>query len=191
MKRNLIIDDIVLKSYDKNYFISEFGDVYSRYSKKFIKHQIDKDGYHRVDIHGKHIKVHKLVYLTWVGTITEGSVIRHLDDNKNNNHYSNLVLGSCQDNVHDCVANQHRVGNIYYLTIEDTQTNKIITFCPANEFFDYCGHSSSSGSVNRVFNKNWFRSRYNIISYKRIKNLEQFLLLKGVTTKPDECKVVG
>ena len=32
---SLIIDGKILKSYDNIYYVSEFGDVYSTYSKKF------------------------------------------------------------------------------------------------------------------------------------------------------------
>ena len=81
------VDNKILIGYDENYYISAYGDVYSKISKKFLKHYIDHDGYHRVDIHSKHIKVHKLVYLTWVGEIKNGNVIRHLDDDKDNNFY--------------------------------------------------------------------------------------------------------
>ena len=45
---------------DPTYYIGEYGEVYSTYSKKFLKQSIDLDGYLRVDIHGKHKKVHKL-----------------------------------------------------------------------------------------------------------------------------------
>ena len=72
---SLIIDGKILKSYDNIYYVSEFGDVYSTYSKKFLKHSIDLNGYHRVDIHSKHMKVHILVYLTWVGPIQNGFLL--------------------------------------------------------------------------------------------------------------------
>ena len=109
----IIIENKILKPYDKNYYVSEYGDVYSLYSKKFLKHQIDCDGYHRVDIHSKHIKIHKLVYLTWIGNVKKGEQINHKDDDKNNNHYSNLYIGSQKENIQDCIKNNHRVGNTH------------------------------------------------------------------------------
>ena len=65
----IIINEKLLKKYDDNYYVGEYGDVYSLYSRKFLKHNIDKDGYHRVDIHSKHVKIHKFVYLTGIGKI--------------------------------------------------------------------------------------------------------------------------
>ena len=165
--KEIIIDNKILKQYDDNYFISEYGEVYSLYSKKFLKHQIDCDGYHRVDIHSKHIKVHKLVYITWIGNIKREEQINHKDDNKNNNHYSNLYAGSQKENIQDCIKNNHRIGNIHYLTIYDKKENKVLTFCPASEFIQYSGHSCANGSVKRMFTRNWFKTRYEIIDYNK------------------------
>lgn len=61
----MIYNDKEFRSYDDDYYVSEHGDIYSRFKKGCLKHGVDCDGYHRVDIHGKHIKVHKLVYETW------------------------------------------------------------------------------------------------------------------------------
>lgn len=176
----IIINEKLLKKYDDNYYVGEYGDVYSLYSRKFLKHNIDKDGYHRVDIHSKHVKIHKLVYLTWIGKIENGKQINHKDDNKNNNHYSNLYTGTQQQNIQDCIKNNHRQGNIWYLTIYDKQTKRCVTFCPASDFIVYSGHSCMNKSVKRMFNKNWFKKRYEIIDYKK----------KSVTTMGDECSPV-
>lgn len=163
------------------YYVSEDGEVYSTYSKKLLKHNIDLNGYHRVDIHGKHMKIHKLVYLTWIGEIEKGKQINHYDDNKDNNHYSNLYQGTQKENIHDCIRNNHRKGNIHYLTIYDKERDKILTFSPANKFIKYSGHPCGNGSVKKMFERNWFKKRYEIIDYKK----------KSVTTKADECRLVG
>lgn len=176
----IIINEKVFKKYDETYYVSEDGDVYSLYSKKCLKHSIDKDGYHRVDIHSKHIKIHKLVYLTWIGEIDDGKQINHKDDDKNNNHYSNLYIGTQKQNIQDCIKNNHRQGNIWYLTIYDKQTKNVITFCPASDFIAYSKHSCTNKSVKRMFGRNWFKKRYEIIDYKK----------KSVTTMGDECSPV-
>lgn len=166
MKR-IIVDDKILNQFDETYFVSEFGDIYSTYSNKFLKHSIDLDGYHRVDIHRKHIKVHKMVYLTWIGEIPTGKQINHKDDNKNNNHYTNLYAGTQKENISDCIKNGNRKGNFHYLTVLDKETNEVITFSPCSEFIKYSGHPCANGSVKRMFNKNWFKVRYEIIDYKK------------------------
>lgn len=185
---SLIIDGKILKSYDNIYYVSEFGDVYSTYSKKFLKHSIDLNGYHRVDIHSKHMKVHILVYLTWVGPIQNGLQINHRDDNKDNNHYTNLYAGTQKQNINDCINNGHRCENTYYLTLFDKYINQVITFCPASDFIEYSGHPNSNGSLKKMFCKHWFNMRYEIIEYKRVPSYEE---LKSVTTIGDECNQVG
>ena len=177
----LIINEKIFKPYDESYYVSEDGDVFSLYSKKILKHTIDHDGYHRVDIHGKHIKIHKLVYLTWIGDLRQGEQINHKNDDKNNNHYTNLYAGTQKENIQDCISNGHRMGNIWYLTVYDKDTKKIITFCPASDFIEYSGHSCRNRSIKRMFNRNWFKKRYTIIDYKK----------KSVTTIEDECTQVG
>lgn len=177
----IIINEKIFKPYDDMYYVSADGDVYSKYSNKILKHNIDLNGYHRVDIHGKHIKIHKLVYLTWIGELKSDCQINHKDDNKNNNHYTNLYAGTQKENIQDCISNGHRsTTNIWYLTLYDKEKNKIITFSPASDFIEYSGHSCKNGSVKRMLTKNWFKKRYKIIDYKK----------KSVTTMVDECKPV-
>lgn len=187
IKDSLIIDGKLLKKYDDMYYVSEYGDIYSTYCKKFLKHAITIYGYHRVDIHGKHMHIHKLVYLTWIGEIPEGKQINHKDDDKDNNHFSNLYAGSQKENIRDCIDNNHWCGYTYYLTVFDKKVNKVLTFCPAKNFIEYSGHSNKSGNLNKFFKKNWFKKRYDIIEFKRVKNKEE---LKSVTTMDDECNPV-
>lgn len=177
----IVIDEVVYKQYDDMYFVSASGDVYSRYSRKKLKHCIDIDGYHRVDLHSRHKKVHKLVYQVWGGDLPDGTQVNHKDDNKDNNHISNLYAGTQQENIRDCEINGHRVENMWYLTVADKQTGKIMTFSPASDFIAYSGHPCGNGSVKRMFTRNWFKKRYEIIDYRK----------KSVTTTADECRQVG
>lgn len=187
MKDYIIISDKKFKRYDENYFISDHGDVYSLYSKSILKHEIDIDGYHRVSIHGKHKKIHRLVYYLWVGKIPKGLQINHKDDNKNNNYYKNLYAGSQKENVKDKMNNSHRVGNLFFISLYDENINDIITFCPASDFIDYCGHPSKNGSIKKFFNKKWFKKRYHIIEYKKVNKLNE---IESVTTKCYEFNTV-
>ncbi len=176
----IIIKNQIFKQYDNTYYVSAYGDIYSTYSHKCLKHNIDIDGYHRVDIHSKHMKVHKLVYLTWIGNIPNDKQINHKDDNKNNNYYLNLYTGTQAENISDCIKNKHREGNINYLTVYDKKMMRIITFCPSSKFIEYSNHPCKNRSVKRMFSKNWFKKRYMIIDYNK----------KSVTTMADECKPV-
>ena len=162
---NIVIDDIELKLYDNMFYVSRNGDVYSLYSNKFLKWNIDKDGYPRVDVHSKHIKIHKLVYMTWVSRDLQGLQINHRDDNKMNPALDNLYLGTQKDNIQDCISNSNRFVNRRYLTVFDIEKKQILTFSPVSEFIQYCGHPSRNGSVKKMFSKNWFKKRYIIIDY--------------------------
>ena len=171
----IIFDNKIFKRYDDMYYVSEYGDVYSKYSNKLLKHAIDINGYHRVDIHGKHMKIHKLVYMTWVNyNIPPGSQINHIDDDKDNNHWSNLYLGTQKQNIADCVRNKHRVGHIYSITILDKSCNKLIQFPSNKEFIKYSGHNISNGSITHCIDKKWFKDRYVIMGGKSVETIEHY-----------------
>ena len=53
----------------------------------------------------RHLYVHRLVLEAFVGPCPEGHVARHLDDDKENNHLSNLSWGSESENAHDKIRN--------------------------------------------------------------------------------------
>ena len=168
------------------YYVSKKGQVYSSRAQKILKWSFDTDAYPRVDLttnkKQKHYKVHKLVWITWVGNIPAGLQINHKDDKKNNPSLDNLYLGTQKENIADCVDNGTRVGHVWSLCVYDKQTKETLTFCPAKNFIDYSGHSCASGSIKKMMNKNWFKERYNVIYYKQI---------ESVTTMADECKPVG
>lgn len=118
------------------------------------------------------MKVHKLVYLTWVGEIQDGMQINHIDDDKNNNYYKNLYQGTQKENIEDCIRNEHRKNtNVFYLIIKEKKTNKMLIFQPANKFIEYSGHSCKNGSIKKMISKQWFNDEYELIS-----------IGKGVTT---------
>ena len=193
----LIINKKEYKKYkDTLYYVSKDGDIYSGYSKKFLKQNIrnaKSKKYKYIDIYNKklkkerHILVHRIVYETWVRDLEKGEQVNHINDDGLDNRIENLYVGTQKENINDCFNNNHRVGNVFYLTLFDKEVNKIITFCPAKDFIKYSGHSNKSGSLNKFFNKNWFKKRYEIIEFKRINNLREY---QNVTTIGDECNLV-
>lgn len=157
------------------YFVSEDGDVYSTFKNGLLKPSIDSDGYKRVDIHRKHMKVHKLVYITWKGNIPSGMQINHIDDNKQNNHFSNLYAGTQKENISDCIRNNHRVGNRQSILIHEKSTGRYLLFPSIKELISYTGHHISSGSVGKIKNKIWFKERYEIIEQKGVSTIESYI----------------
>lgn len=175
----MTINGIEYKQFDENYYVSEQGDVYSKYSGKCLKHYIDHDGYHRVDLHGSHMKVHKLVYLSWCGSIPHGLQINHKDDNKDNNHYKNLYLGTQTENISDCARNKHRCGNVMGITVLDKYSGTIESYPTIREFLDSTGHSNKSGSLAKVKNKKWFMEKYDILSLERCRDYRKLAEAKA------------
>ena len=87
------------------YEVFENGLIWSYSHKKFLKPQTNNKGYKQVylsDNEGniKMYKVHRIVYESVTGKpIPEGLEVNHLDENKANNHISNLNLMTHKENV--------------------------------------------------------------------------------------------
>ncbi len=79
----------------KGYFVTEYGDVYSEKTKKFLNLQHNDNGYVcvtiRLDGKTKTLRTHRLVAMTYLkDSFFEGAHVNHIDGNKTNNHVSNL-----------------------------------------------------------------------------------------------------
>lgn len=89
-----------IKGYNGLYEISNYGKILSTPRKGskggLLKQSTLDKGYLGVRLYkkdgGKNFKVHRLVYETFVGEIPYGYDINHIDENKKNNHISNLNL---------------------------------------------------------------------------------------------------
>ena len=193
-KTSIIINKKEFRKLNDIYYISNDGQVYSTYCRKILKpliYTLHGKSYKYINItldsKRRNYKIHRLVYKTWIGDLEDKEQVNHKDDNSLNNYYKNLYKGSQKDNIQDCINNDHRVGNVFYLTVYDKSIDKILTFCPSSNFIEYCKHPNASRSVNKYFNKNWFKKRYQIIDFQKINNLDEY---RSVTTKSDECNSV-
>ena len=166
----LIIDGIEYRKFNDNYYISQSGDVYSLLSQRRLKHNIDADGYHRVDIYGKHKKVHRLVYETWGGDIPDGMQVNHINDDKNNNSIDNLYLGTQTQNAFDRVRNKHNVGNTVSICVYDKHKHHVCQYNTIRDFLKDTGHSISNGSLAHCLNSKWFKERYDILYLERCRD---------------------
>lgn len=85
--------------FENVYEVSEYGiirKVVNKYHKErngyaLIKWFYDKDGYAYVKINKKKWLIHRLVYKLFVSELVSNLVVCHLDGNKTNNHFSNLL----------------------------------------------------------------------------------------------------
>lgn len=200
MNESIFIEGKEFKSYKYNrkYYISKDGQVYSDFSKRIIKNLIEYTKgkhYHIVDMYidGKqrHKKVHRLVYETWGRELLPHEQVNHRDDDSLNNHIDNLYVGTQKENIQDCLKNGNRVGSIKKLILRDKDTNEILTFVPAREFVSFLGLTDKNGGLVKVLKRDWIKEKYEVIEFSYLKDLQEYNELKGVTTNGDECSHVG
>ena len=95
-----------IEGYEGLYQVSNYGNIKSlskvvknaygvhRTEDKILKPQTKKDGYLQIQLSKngkqKHYKVHRLVALTYIANPNNYPCVNHKDENKSNNHVSNL-----------------------------------------------------------------------------------------------------
>ena len=85
------------------YLISESGNIFSNKRKKFISHAFNWAGYKVATITNSDgyrapQKIHRLVYSAFIGKLDKNKVIDHIDNNRLNNHYTNLRQITASEN---------------------------------------------------------------------------------------------
>lgn len=89
--------------------------------------------------------VHQLVLEAFGGPRPEGMIARHLDDNPDNNHASNLAWGTYSDNLYDAIRNGTHSNNV-------AAWHRAKTHCPA-------GHPLSGENLFEYIDKEGNRER--------------------------------
>ena len=98
-----------------NWLVSENGILYNPFTKE-VRYGHDnvknKDKHQRISIKHKLYYISRIVAAAFVENDDKerNIVVRHLDDNPLNNHYSNLKWGTHRENTYDAIRN----GNIVY-----------------------------------------------------------------------------
>lgn len=97
------------------YEISDHGRVRNTKTGRTWEGSATEDGYRmlylpRIYTEGSFtrpkLRIHRIVAEVFIGPAT-GPLVRHLDDNRSNNHVSNLAYGTDADNSRDRGANGH------------------------------------------------------------------------------------
>lgn len=97
-----------IEGFESNYEVSNFGrirslkDRYKRSRIQILKNRLDKDGYEIVHLHANNRSVtrpvHRLVALSFIPNYYNLATVNHKDEDKRNNHVSNLEWMSAIDN---------------------------------------------------------------------------------------------
>lgn len=86
------------------------GRVWSYSVSKFLKFNYANGGYARFSVklpnRTVRLKVHRLVLTLFKRKPRPGEIARHLDDDRQNNHISNLAWGDHEDNCNDALRNE-------------------------------------------------------------------------------------
>ena len=132
---NLTINGIPFRKIPgfRAYAISRGGTVYSFNRRQFIVKAFNHAGYPTValvDDSGFRSprKVHRLVYLTWIGPLEDDKVIDHIDNNILNSDYTNLQQISQHNNV---LKYYHRkaIDEISFEDVADYSESELRTIC--------------------------------------------------------------
>lgn len=156
-----------IKGYETQYQINEYGLIINRYGHELLPHH-DKDGYLRVDLykdnHRKKFGVHQLVALNFVPGEFPGAVVNHKDENKWNNHYSNLEWITSKQNTNYGLGIRRRSITQGKRVAQMTRDGTIIaTFLTSSEAAKATGaHRSqiSMAATGKVRTAKGFRWKY-------------------------------
>lgn len=134
-----------------DYYISENGNVYSKINEGFYKMSLNvnkNNGYvyctiTMKDMKKKSFRVHRLVAMAFVfNNNEENTIVMHLDNNKTNNHYSNLKWGTISENTKQAFDDGLEVNKKGY---EDDQSNPIYVYdLMGNLLYDFGSISMAS-----------------------------------------------
>lgn len=101
-----IQNQAIVDAFDEGLWVDSEGNIFGK-SGKQLSGYIDEQGYRCVTLNKAYgrtsIRTHRLIAYSLYGDamFEGGMLIRHLDDNKLNNHPSNLFIGTASENARD------------------------------------------------------------------------------------------
>jgi len=104
-----------IDQYKESYLISNYGNIYSYNSERFLKIQMDKKKYPYVDLwkegRRKHRRIHILVAKTFIENPMHKKQVNHKDGNIFNYFVENLEWVTEEENIKHAVENGHAIAN--------------------------------------------------------------------------------
>ena len=144
-----------------NYAISEDGQIWSYYKKRFLKPFLNKEKYLNIDFREgdkrRTFRIHRLVGWIFVKLPEEFNgnydiaTINHIDHNKSNNHYTNLAWVTASYNSQEAWDNgycDHKKTPCFYINIKDKTITYYSSFKEADRIFDF-----TEGTISKAVNK--------------------------------------
>lgn len=117
---------------NNEYFISEYGDIYSLRNKILMKNFIDRNGYKYISIRQKgkekKYKIHRLVALAYIPNPENKPTVNHITGDKTKNHYSVLEWATVSENTKHAFDNKLAIPNKKTVLQFDINGNFIQTF---------------------------------------------------------------
>ncbi len=108
--------------------VSSCGRVFSKRSNKILKQHLSKNGYMTVAVRigGRNgqaycFKIHRLVAEAFIPNLENKPMVNHIDNNRANNHISNIEWCTAKENAQHCVKS----GNHPRLSGEDNGQSKL------------------------------------------------------------------
>jgi len=120
-----------IPGYEGYYEISEYGDIKNVKTGKIRKTRINKKhGYIDIDLYKEGIcqwkRVHRLVAETFIDNPNNLPIVMHLDNNKTNNHYTNLKWGTISENTIQAIQDGLEDNRYCYELYNDTEKIRIL-----------------------------------------------------------------
>lgn len=130
-----------------DYFVYPDGKIYSKKSNKFLKERINSRGYKWVVLYynnkpNSHF-IHRLVAECFIPNPNNLETVNHIDENKSNNHYSNLEWMDRKEN--------NRYSKNKAVQMIDKDTGKVLKCFPSMMEAERQTHISNA-DISRVCN---------------------------------------
>lgn len=113
MKSNKETEDWYIdKLVEGIYTLTEEGELVSRRLKRPLKKELIRSGYHRWRTQSKegakYILVHRLMYLWFIGRLSETDQVNHIDNDRLNNDIKNIEISNNSHNqIHRVLTSSH------------------------------------------------------------------------------------